>query len=189
MQWYTVYTKPHTEKKVSDLLSRKKIENYLPLNRIVENPDVSSKVINEPLFSCYVFVKANDKQLTQIKKIEGVVNLVYWLGKPVIINESEIEQIRRFTTDYVNLSVEKITLGNENVRHIDGLTADESRQIMPAMQKKVKATLSSLGYILSAEVETSKVRIISANSLVDQTKTGSLRLLSPVHSFYNFLKN
>ncbi|MCW3094268.1 MAG: NusG antitermination factor, partial [Ferruginibacter sp.] len=31
--WYALYTRPGTEKKVANLLSRKNIENYCPLKR------------------------------------------------------------------------------------------------------------------------------------------------------------
>ena len=49
-QWFVVYTKPHIERKVSEILTRKKIENYFPLNRIVGDWNVNKKIIDEPLF-------------------------------------------------------------------------------------------------------------------------------------------
>ncbi len=189
MQWYTVYTKPYFERKVSADLSRKKIENFFPINRIVEKQHTPEKVINVPLFNCYLFVRITEKQLTQVKKISGIVSLVYWLGKPVIINDMEIDIMKRFTTDHANISIEKVILGNEKVKRVNGLNEDDERPLISIAQKKIKTVLPSLGYILSAEIEASKVRIISSNTLVHQTKSGSSRLLSPVHSFYNFLKN
>ncbi|RYZ19047.1 MAG: antitermination protein NusG, partial [Chitinophagaceae bacterium] len=34
--WYAIYTKPRWEKKVAELLTRKGIENYCPLNKVVK---------------------------------------------------------------------------------------------------------------------------------------------------------
>ncbi len=34
-KWYAVYTRPRWEKKVAEILTRKKIENYCPLNKVV----------------------------------------------------------------------------------------------------------------------------------------------------------
>lgn len=189
MQWYTVYTKPYLEKKVSDSLFKKNIENYLPINRIFENYNFSERVINASLFNCYVFVKISEKQLALVKKVPGVVNLVYWLGKPVIVDETEIDSIKRFTNDHVNINIEKITLNSENSKGNNGSSLEDERPLISISQKKLKAVLPSLGYILTAEAGTSNVRIISPDPVTHQIKSGPSKLLSPVHSFYNFLKN
>ena len=44
-QWYAVYTRPGVEKKVCEILTRKKIENYFPLNRIVGDWNLNKKII------------------------------------------------------------------------------------------------------------------------------------------------
>src|SRR5436189_5247395 len=112
-QWYVIYTKPRMEKKVSEILTRKEIENYFPLNRIIADWNTNKKIIDEPLFACYIFVRATIKQLFELKKVSGIVNLVYWLGKPVIIDDLGIGMIKSFLNDYINVTTKKITLGIE----------------------------------------------------------------------------
>src|SRR4051794_27265741 len=99
-QWYVVYTKPRAEKKICETLSRKKIENYLPLNRIVGNWNINKKIIDEPLFANYIFVWITDLRFLELKKIPGILNLVHWLGKPVVIDDLEIGMIKSFLNNH-----------------------------------------------------------------------------------------
>src|SRR5665647_1358444 len=94
--WYAVYTKPHYEKKVASLFTKRKIENFCPLNCIKIQSFRRGKTIKEPLFKSYVFVNLTLNEITQIKEIDGVISLLYWVGKPAIIKEDEIEAIREF---------------------------------------------------------------------------------------------
>src|SRR5215212_8425986 len=149
-QWYAVYTKPKSEKKVSEILSRKKIENYLPLNRIIIDWEGNKKITNEPLFASYIFVLANHKHLSQLRKIPGIVNLVYWLGKPVVIDESEINMIKSFLNDHVNVRIEKTVLGKGTLRRFDSSTLEQDGSVITVKNKKANVVLPSLGYILTA---------------------------------------
>jgi len=188
-QWYSVYTKPRSEKKVSESLTRKKIDNYFPLNRIVENRSINKKIINEPLFSCYVFVRATKTQLLELKKIPGIVNLVYWLGKPVVIDDFEIDMIKNFLNTHINVTVEKITLGNNTSKMIESSVMELERSFITVKNKKVNAIVPSLGYVLSAEVETSHVLIISSDNIIHRQKPISAKVFNPVHSLNSFFKN
>lgn len=39
--------------------------------------------------------------------VDGVLNLVYWKGKPATICENEIEIMKEFVSDYQDIKVEK----------------------------------------------------------------------------------
>ena len=67
LQWYAVYTKPRWEKKVADLLTKKQIENYCPLNRVLRQWSDRKKVILEPLFTSYVFVRISESNQLAIR--------------------------------------------------------------------------------------------------------------------------
>ena len=56
-KWFVVYTKSRCEKKVADLLTKKGIENYCPLNRVQKQWSDRKKIILAPLFTSYVFVR------------------------------------------------------------------------------------------------------------------------------------
>ena len=186
-KWYTLYTKPRAEKKVCENLTRKKIENYLPLNRIVGDWS-TKKIIDEPLFASYIFVRATKPDILELKKIPGVVNLVYWLGKPVIIDDLEINTIKNFLNTHINVTSEKIIIGRTSVQKKTDISSTDTGSLTAVKNKQVNVVLPSLGYIISAEVEISNVRIISSNNLI-RPKITPPRLFNPVHSFNNLFKN
>src|SRR6185295_4409213 len=106
-KWYTVYTRAGWEKRVAENLTRRKIENYYPLTKLVRQCDNSKKIVHEPLFNTYVFVRISENEILLLRQIVGVINLVYWLGKPAIIHDKEIEIIKRVLNEYRNIKLEK----------------------------------------------------------------------------------
>ncbi|HEY2720982.1 MAG TPA: UpxY family transcription antiterminator [Chitinophagaceae bacterium] len=160
-RWYAVYTRPRWEKKVSEILTRRKVENYCPINKVVRQWSDRKKTIHEPLFTSYVFVRASESQITQLKQTNGVINLVYWLGKPAVIRDSEIDTIRKFLHEHVNVRLEKTPVTvNDSVRIVSGPLMELEGQVLSIKNKTVKIMLPSLGYMMYAEVETANVEII-----------------------------
>lgn len=160
--WYAIYTRPKTEKKVADALTKKKIENFSPINRVVRQWGDRKKVIYEPLFTSYVFVKASEQELTTIKHTEGVINLVYWLNKPAIIRESEIEAVKLFLTENENVKLERIPINvTDNIRILGGPIVDHDDENLSTKTKSVRIYLPSMGYMMYAEIEVGNVEIAS----------------------------
>jgi transcription antitermination factor NusG len=160
-KWYAVYTKPRWEKKVAELLSRQKIENYCPLNTVIRKWSDRKKKISEPLFTSYVFVRVTEQQHLQVKKTDGIVNLVYWLSKPAVIKDREIEAIREFLNEYKNVRLEKTQVNvNDMVRILRGPLTQYEGNVMSVKSNTVKVVLPSLGYLMVAEIEKTNVEII-----------------------------
>src|SRR5436305_5342815 len=103
LRWYAKYTHPRWKKKVNGVLLQKGIESYCPLNKVRRKWSDRIKTIEEPLFKSYVFVKVEEEERASIRMTSGVVNFVYWNGKPAIIKEKEIQTIRRFLDEYENV--------------------------------------------------------------------------------------
>ncbi len=179
MKWYAVYTKPRCEKKVAEILNRKKIENYCPLNRVERYWSGSKKLIEEPLFTNYIFVRGTELQHSELKKTYGIVNLVYWLGKPVVVTDLEIETIRRFLNNHINVIIEKTTVNldapNTKVSHT---VRERETTLITVKNKKLCVILSSIGYIISAEVETPDVELILSESQPSISKVYPINLLN-----------
>jgi len=112
--WYILYTKPQSEKRVAVLLTKKKIENFIPLVSVEAQRSWRNKVTHRPLFKSYVFVHVTEQEIVALRQTDGVINLLYWLGKPAVITEAEINAMREFTADYQNIDLEKLTV-NSNV--------------------------------------------------------------------------
>jgi len=153
--WYMVYTKPKFEKKVAASLTKRKIENFFPVNCKQISSIRRIKLHYEPLFECYVFVNIAETDVSKIKTIDGVVNLVYWKGQPATVKDEEIEVIKEFSTDYQNIQVEKSKVNiNDVARAIDGSRYSMAGNILTIKNTTVKVNLPSLGFSLIANVDT-----------------------------------
>ncbi len=162
--WYAVYTKPRWEKKVAENLLKNTFECYCPLNRVLRQWHDRKKFVSEPLFSSYVFVKTEEDRHVQLGRVPGIVNLVYWLRKPAVIKEEEIEAIRNFTGQYTNVQLEKTAVSvDDKVRVIKGPLITQEGNVIAVKSRTVKIALPSLGYIMVAEVEKQNVEIITAS--------------------------
>ena len=161
-KWYVVYTKPRWEKKAADLLSRKQIENYCPLNKIVRNWSDRKKTILEPLFKSYVFINSTDKEHLDIRQTDGVLNFVYWLGKPAVIKGAEIEAIRDFLQEHQNVQLEKVDVNiQDTVKIKRGPFMEQEGSVLEIKNRTIKVYLPSMGYALVAEVEKTNVEVIT----------------------------
>ena len=107
LNWYVVYTKPRCELKVSSLLARKNIRNYCPLHLVCNQLLESKKPVFEPLFSSLVFVYIQESELPAILQTPHIISFLYWLNKPGIVKEDEMNSLVNLTKEYRYLSTEK----------------------------------------------------------------------------------
>jgi len=157
-KWLAVYTKPRWEKKVNKLLQEKGVESYCPLNKIRRKWSDRIKTVEEPLFKSYVFVKVNEPDRTSVRMTSGVINFVYWDGKPAVIKEKEINAIRRFLDEYENVEVRPMDLKvNQRVVITGGPLMDQEGKIIALRSKIAKVAIDSLGYILIAHIDRTKL--------------------------------
>jgi len=157
-KWLAIYTRPRWEKKVNLLLQEKGVESYCPLNKVKRKWSDRVKIIEEPLFKSYVFVKVSDQEKTTVRMTTGVMNFVYWNKKPAIIKEKEILTIKRFLDEYRDVHVYPIDLKlNDRVRVTSGSFMDHEGKVLGLRHKIVKVAIDSIGYILVAYIERSKL--------------------------------
>ena len=162
-KWYAVYTRPRWEKKVANLLLQGGIENYCPLNKVRRKWSDRVKLVEEPLFKSYVFVKVDEAGRTAVRMTDGVINFVYWDGKPAIVKDKEIEAIRLFLEEHENVSLVKMELKpNDRVRVAAGPLMDAEGKVLEVKHKVAKVAIDSLGFILVADIDRSK--LVSASS-------------------------
>ena len=110
--------------------------------------------MEEPLFKTYVFVRVNDEEQTKVRLTSGVMNFVYWQGKPAIIPAKEIDTIRKFLNEYENVMTEPIQLkedGSVTIRQ--GFFMDHEAKILKIEGNRVKVEILSIGYSLVAMVD------------------------------------
>jgi len=99
-KWYAVYVKSRYEKKTFKLLEEKHIETYLPLiNRLKQWSD-RKKMVEEPLFKSYVFVRTDLKDYFEILNTPGIVRFVCFEGKPVPVPENQLVAVKSYIGEF-----------------------------------------------------------------------------------------
>lgn len=157
-KWLAVYSRPRWEKKVNLLLEQKGLESYCPLNKVRRKWSDRVKLVEEPLFKSYVFVKVSDEDRSAVRMTPGVVNFVYWNGKPALIKEKEINAIKRFLNEYDNVEVQPLNLElNQRVKITTGPLMDQEGKVIGLKNKIVKIAIDSLGYLLVAHIDRTKL--------------------------------
>lgn len=164
-QWFVLYTRSNCEKKVSDLLTRREVENYCPLNKVYRQWSDRKKIVEMPLFSSYVFVRVLEKDLIGLKSItSNIVNLVYWLGKPAVVKDDEINNIKYFLNEHSNIKLEKRNVDiNEEVLIMRGSFYNQQGIVRLVKNNSVVVSLPSLGYSMIAEIPITNIKILNTD--------------------------
>ena len=159
--WYAVHTRPRWEKKVASLLENKGYEYYCPLNKVTRQWSDRKKVVLEPLFKGYVFVQVAEEKKWELMNINGIVNYVYWLGKPARIPEKEIETIRKFLNEFSEVEVQEGMLPvNSTVRIKQGVLMNYQGLLLEINGNKAKVKIESMGIQLSAVFDKKNLELI-----------------------------
>ncbi|MFM2362927.1 MAG: hypothetical protein RLZZ316_1829 [Bacteroidota bacterium] len=160
-QWLAAYTKPRWEKKVFALLEAKGIEGYCPLNKVKKQWSDRVKMVEEPLFKSYVFVHVTEEEQAKVRLTNGVVNFIYWLGKPARIRQKEIDRIKRFLNEYDDVEVQAIELQpNDRVIIRSGILMDKEATVKRTLHNRVEVEIESLGCKLVAYVDSKKLIVL-----------------------------
>ncbi len=161
LHWYALNTRPRWEKKIAQVLDAKGIENYCPVNKVVKQWSDRKKIILEPIFRGYVFVKVEDQNKWDVKRIDGILNYVYWLGKPAVIKENEIITIKKFLHEFSEVSVESIGLQvNQKVRIRQGVLMNYEGILLELSGSRAFVKIESMGLQLSAHFDKKNIEKI-----------------------------
>lgn len=152
--WLAIYTKPRWEKKVYDLMIKNGVESYCPLNKVRKKWSDRYKLVEEPLFKSYLFVRIYEEEKTAVRFINGVVNFVYWLGKPAVIRDEDIAKIKRFLNEFGDVTVEPLEKLEPGMRVLitSGVFMDHKARVVEERNKAVILEIESLGCRLVAQV-------------------------------------
>lgn len=153
--WYAVYTRPGYENKVALLLKKKGIENFCPFSLKKTQSLFRTKLIQEPVFKSYVFVKTSEPEVIELSKsINGIVSLLYWMGQPATINEDEITVIKNFTVKYNDIKLERLHSSELKMDNISSnITYTMDGKILLVKNREIKIKLPSLGYAMIATMK------------------------------------
>jgi transcription antitermination factor NusG len=156
--WYAVYTKPRWEKKIDRVLREKGLTSYCPLTKVRKKWSDRYKIIEEPLFKSYGFVYIAPDEMQQVRMVNGVVNFVYWNGKPAVVKDWEMDNIKKFLNEYDQIVALPMDLKpNSKVLISQGVMMGQEATVERVLHNVVELRIESLGYKLVAKTEKSNV--------------------------------
>jgi len=145
-KWYVLYTKPRHEIKALERLAQNGFEVYCPMKTTLKQWSDRKKKVSEPLLPSYIFIKISEKKQAIPLTDPSVLNYVFWLGKPAIIRESEINTLKGIISkDKIQeLEVRKFKIGDKidiNMGYIRG----DGATIKYVSNNYIKVELKELG--------------------------------------------
>jgi transcription antitermination factor NusG len=93
-RWYALYLRSRYEKRAHQLLLGKGVESFLPRIEEVHTWSDRKKVVEEPLFRGYLFVRTDLKDRISILETDGVVHFVRIGAKLSAIPDEQINWVR-----------------------------------------------------------------------------------------------
>jgi transcription antitermination factor NusG len=153
-KWLVVYTKSRSEQKVASRLEELGFTFFYPVRKEIKIWSDRKKVIEAALFPSYVFVCVTELDRLKVLEILGVVNFLFWLGKPAVVRETEIEAIRIFLGNYSHAYSKAIPFSKgQKVVVKEGQLKDKNGIVEEIRNQTVVIRLEGLGFELLAEIQ------------------------------------
>lgn len=148
--WYVLYSKPRNEKKVTERLSEQGFDVYCPLIKTLRQWSDRKKKVQLPMFPGYVFVHISETERMQVLQDYGVLNFVFWLGKPAKVRDNEIEAIKEIAENgnEVKIHTSSFEVG-QLVTIPDGPFKGMSGKIDKLDKRKIIVLVEQLGCTVS----------------------------------------
>ena len=107
-RWYVLKTNSRAEKKVQDRLELLGFTVYLPLVTTIKQWSDRKKKIEVPLISSTLFIQCAESDLNKLYTVLGFHSLLYFLGKPAIVRDFEIRNLRILLQENVDFDSEDL---------------------------------------------------------------------------------
>jgi transcription antitermination factor NusG len=160
--WYAVHTRHQHEKLVARTLANKGFEVFLPLYTEARQWRDRTKMVELPLFSCYVFLRGDLDRRLAIVTTPGVHGMVVSAGKLAGIPEEEIQAVRSVVENRVNVEPHPFLKCGDLVRVKSGaLRGLEGFLVRKKGQTRLIISVTLLERSVAAEVDASTVERVA----------------------------
>lgn len=160
--WYALYVKSRSEKKVATEFDANGVEYYLPTIKILRKWSDRKKLVDEPLFRGYIFVYIDQREYFDVVQTPNVVKYVSFEGKAVVVRPQEIEAIKYYLSgaDPENIENQKWEAGRK-IEVIAGSMAGLTGELIEVRGKKrVKVELKFVDKNLIIMIPKNRIRFL-----------------------------
>ena len=122
------------------------------------------KIVEVPLFNSYVFVRCSEQNLYSLLMIYGIKKIVYYLHRPAIVRECEIEAIKEFLMIAEN---KEIIYAGDQVEIVSGPFHQKCCKVLKVEKDRLILFLEELGakiYVSLSEVDKLKSEGVKSKS-------------------------
>jgi len=105
-RWYVLKTNSRAEKKVHERLVLLGFTVYLPMVTTIKQWSDRKKKIEVPLISSTLFIQSAEADLKKLFTVLGFHSLLYFLGKPAIVRDFEIRNLKILLQENVDFDSE-----------------------------------------------------------------------------------
>ena len=152
-KWFILYTRPNQEIKVAEQLKEINISCFCPTVTVFKQYSDRKKKILKPVLPSYVFVFIEEERRSDVFSVFGIVRYMFWLSKPAVVRESEIELMKQYLTGlYQSVSLSKFTRG-QFYKISEGIFAGNIGKVVETQKNKIKLELESLGMTVSLRLQ------------------------------------
>ncbi len=155
-RWFAIHTYARHEKVVAQAVREQGIASFLPLVKQVRQWSDRRKVVELPLFGCYVFVKiapTNDQRI-RVLKVNGVLGFVGTHGMGISIPQAQIEAVRILVEEQLPVSSHPFLKIGERVRIRSGALAGvEGILVARSGERTLVISLDAIQRSLSVSVQ------------------------------------
>ena len=172
LSWSAVYTRHQHEKTVAEMLTLKDFEVFLPLYESVRRWKDRRKLLQMPLFPCYVFVRGAIARRLPVLTTPGVHMLLCEGDKVATISEEEILAIRRAVDGDMRVEPHPFLKCGEEVRVVRGaLSGVQGILVRKKNMFRLVLSVSMLAQSVAVEVNAEDVEPVRARVPVGQLRS------------------
>ena len=152
-KWFVLYTRANQEIKVTEQLNKIGVSCYCPTVTIIKQHSDRKKKVIKPLIPSYVFVFIEEGRRNDVFSVFGVVRYMFWLGKPAVVREKEVELMKKYLDgEFQSVSLTNFTKGQLH-KISEGIFAGKIGRVIEIQKNKIKLQLESLGMIVTLRLE------------------------------------
>jgi transcriptional antiterminator RfaH len=158
--WYTLFTKPRREYQVSEILSEKGMETFVPTVLMRRR----GRLVERPFFPRYMFVRVDFDEvgLSQVQWTPGLTRIVSFGGGPSPVPEEIIDHLRMRLEQINETGTFSPFKPGDRVRIKSGPLRDLEAVFEKHLssQDRVRILLNILGRVTRAEIDVDAIERI-----------------------------
>ncbi len=160
-KWFVLYTKPQNEKRVNDGIRQLGIESFCPMIKTRKKWSDRFKLIEQPLFKSYCFVRLPERERARVFEVPGVVRYLFWLRQPAIVRQEEIEAIKELlaSCEHDSIRIQNFT-AEDTVRIKSGVFSEMTGIVERQEKNQLFLYLEALQLVINVDLRGTSVEKI-----------------------------